>query len=166
LKSNSDYINWNIIEEHLCFKLHENAKKFYSHIIKEHNSHHIIKFRTKAIIADDFIKSYENPDFINWLADFELNDIELYNIIQNDEQYLCNFFDERFYGWTGGNNFGKRMCIGSFYTDIGDVLIIFNNDTGKFEFNDCGYGYFPKYEDNPWGIIADNTDEFFDGLIT
>ena len=39
--------------------------------------------------------------------------------------------DYIFSEWTGGNDFGHRAFIGQFYVNIGEILILFNNDTGK-----------------------------------
>ena len=67
-----------------------------------------------------------------------------------------------FTDWTGGNDFGHRALIGAIVTNMGDFLVLFNNDTGNVEWMDCGYGYFDVYEENPNGIIADSVDAFFD----
>lgn len=70
--------------------------------------------------------------------------------------------------WTGGNDFGHRALIGTIDTDMGEFLILFNNDTGNIEWNDCGYGHFDIYEENPNGIISNNIEEFLlklDGRI-
>ena len=50
--------------------------------------------------------------------------------------------------------------LGTIDTDMGEFLILFNNDTGNIEWNDCGYGHFEVYEENPNGIIANSIDEF------
>ena len=50
----------------------------------------------------------------------------------------------------------------SFYINIGQITLIFNNDTGRFQWVDFGWGYCDVYEDNPYGIIADTAQEFLD----
>jgi hypothetical protein len=50
----------------------------------------------------------------------------------------------------------------NFYFNIGEILILFNNDTGKIEWIDCGYGYFDIYEENPNGILANSIQEFLE----
>ena len=39
--------------------------------------------------------------------------------------------------------------------NIGQIPIISNSDTGKFEWAGFSYGYSDVYEENPYGIIAD-----------
>lgn len=62
--------------------------------------------------------------------------------------------------WTGGNDFGRRMLIGTFFLNIGDICIVLNNDTNQVEWVDCGYGYFDVYEENPHGVMAGSIEEF------
>ena len=59
---------------------------------------------------------------------------------------------------------GDRAWIGVIKKDMGDFLILFNNDTGNVEWIDCGYGYFDVYEENPNGIIANDIDGFLSKL--
>ena len=54
--------------------------------------------------------------------------------------------------------------MGNFYTKIGNILILFNNETGKVEWMDCEYGYFNVYEQNPNGVLANTMDEFIEKL--
>lgn len=76
---------------------------------------------------------------------------------------MCRFFQDAFFGdWTGGNDFGHHALIGELLINIGQLYITFNNDTGRFEWVDLGYGYFDVYEENPYGIIADSAQEFLD----
>ncbi len=82
------------------------------------------------------------------------------------ESYTGDFMiliREAFFGdWTGGNDFGHRAYIGEIIINIGQISLVFNNDTGEFEWADFGYGYFDVYSENPYGIVADNTQEFLD----
>ena len=43
---------------------------------------------------------------------------------------------------------------------MGQLSLLFNNDTGEFEWVDFGYGNFDTFCHNPYGIVADNTQEF------
>ena len=52
------------------------------------------------------------------------------------------------------------------WNDVGDILLLFNNDSGAIEWNDPGYGHFEIYENNPYGIFADNIDQFYNKLST
>lgn len=150
-------IDWAAIEKELGFVLHNSLKDIYSRVIAK-KCKGIMKFNPA-----DFVKEYVNME--NWLED--ANDgspnceIELYPITKTDTEYLCAFFREAFFGdWTGGNDFGHRAYIGEIYLNIGQICLIFNNDTGRFEWVDMGYGYFDVYEENPYGIIADSAEEF------
>ena len=74
---------------------------------------------------------------------------------------ILDFIYEAFRGeWTGGNDFGYRAYVGEILINIGQVSLLFNNDTGEFEWVDFGYGNFDTFSDNPYGIVADNTQEF------
>ncbi|MDE6621521.1 MAG: hypothetical protein K2K74_13770, partial [Lachnospiraceae bacterium] len=60
------------------------------------------------------------------------------------------------------NDFGERVFIGDFYTGIGAISIVINNQTNMVEWVvDCGYGHYEKNEKNPHGVLADNIDQFF-----
>ena len=62
--------------------------------------------------------------------------------------------------WTGENDFGHRAYISEILINMGQVSLLFNNDTGEFEWVDFGYGNFDTYCDNPYGIVAEKTQEF------
>lgn len=104
-------------------------------------------------------------------ADMALkNKLEVMEVLKWDEKtclrngdYVCQFVKKAFSGdWIGGNDFGHRAYIRDISLNIGQISIIFNNDTGSFEWVDFGYGYFEIYEENPYGIIADMVQEFLD----
>ena len=82
--------------------------------------------------------------------------------IENCDKFIQSAFKK----WMGDFDMGRRAMIGSFYTDVGDFLLLFNNDTGSIEWNDPGYGHFEVYEDNPYGIFARDIYEFYDKLST
>ena len=163
-------IDWAAVAQAIGFAPHENLKDFYSRILggngRSGSVEGIIKFDPKT-----FVKEYVNKE--NWLADInEINcgrdfcEFELLPIAKNKTEYVCGFFEDAFTGdWTGGNDFGHRAYIGEIIINIGQILLIFNNDTGKFEWVDFGYGYFDVYEENPYGIIADSAQEFLDKFV-
>lgn len=164
-------INWKAVENHLGFELHENLKDLYSRILGGNNRwvnvEGDIKFNPSQLI-----KEWSNPDFEGWLTDDEVNagrnfaEFTLCSLNQTDEEYLCKFFNDSFRGdWTGGNDFGRRAYLGEFLLNIGQICLIFNNDSGRFEWVDFGYGYYEAYEDNPYGVIADNAQEFLDKFV-
>lgn len=156
-------IDWNLVEENIGFKLHDNLKDFYSRILGSKNKSGYISGIIKFNPAE-FVKRYVNKD--NWLNDANGNstcaEFTLCLLKQTDEnKYISDFIQEAFFGeWTGGNDFGHRAYIGEILINMGQVSLLLNNDTGVFEWVDFGYGYFDNYSDNPYGIVADNTQEF------
>lgn len=151
-------IDWIKVEETIGFSLHSDLKKFYSRLLCGEQKKILGKF---FLIEEKFIKKTGNKRFDTW---FSLNECEgdlfyeLYPIKELEKAYIE--IESAFTNWTGGNDFGHRALIGTINTDMGDFLILFNNDTGNVEWNDCGYGYFDIYEENPNGIIANNIEEF------
>lgn len=80
-----------------------------------------------------------------------------------DNEELREFVNAAFFGdRTGGIDFGHRAYIGELLLNIGEISLIFNNDTGSFEWVDFGYGYFEVYEENPYGLVAHSAQEFLD----
>lgn len=156
--SNTLNIDWAAVEENLGFALHAELKSFYSRITAKN-----VKGRMKYDAAE-LVKEYVNRE--DWLvgahADFPNCEFELYPLENTKTDYVCQFFQNAFFGegWTGGNDFGHRAYLGELIINIGQISLIFNNDTGRFEWVDFGYGYFDVYEENPYGIIADSAEEF------
>lgn len=158
-KGNLD-VDWNRVENFLGFRLHENLKDFYSRILCEH-IRGVVDFS-----EEKFIKKTGNQRNDKWFSFNECEGETEYKLIplnslEKAEEFIKYAFEE----WTGGNDFGRRAVIGKFYCNIGDILILLNNDTGKIEWIDCEYGYFDHYEENPNGILADDVQEFLDKLI-
>ena len=163
-------VDWAAVEQELGFAVHDNLKDFYSRVLGrngcKHTAEGVIKFDPKA-----FVK--ENVSRKDWLADIdEVNggrafcEFELIPLAKNGTEYVRGFFKEAFTGdWTGGNDFGHRAYIGEIILNIGQISLVFNNDTGRFEWADFGYGYFDVYEENPYGIIADSAQEFLDKFV-
>lgn len=161
-------IDWNTIEEKMGFKLHNNLKDFYSRILGSKNRSGYIS-GTMKFNPSEFVKRYINKD--NWLDDANgtrtCAQFELYLLKQTDDNYMSEFIQGAFFGdWTGGNDFGHRAYIGEIIINIGQISLLLNNDTGEFEWADFGYGYFDIYSDNPYGVVAESTQEFLDKLAT
>lgn len=164
-KAGTVQIDWQQTEQAVGFELHENFKDLYSRILagKGHKDalRGIMKFNPEVFVKE-YISSKQG-----WLEDAnggrDFCEFTLELISKSDSDYICQFVKEAFSGaWTGGNDFGHRAYIGDISLNIGDISIIFNNDTGKFEWVDFSYGYFEVYEENPYGIIADTAQEFLD----
>ncbi|GAA0787790.1 hypothetical protein [Hathewaya limosa] len=155
-------LDWNSVEEKIGFKLHNNLKNFYSRILGSKNKSGIISGIIK-FNPTEFVNRYANND--NWLDDASVNnsyaEFTLCLLKQTNDNYIWNFIEEAFRGeWTGGNDFGHRAYVGEIIINMGQIALLFNNDTGEFEWVDFGYGSFDTYSDNPYGIVADNTQEF------
>lgn len=154
-------IDWNEVEKHINFKLHDNVKDYFSRAFSNNSIIGSVKFTEK-----DFIKPTGNKRNDTWFSfnrcegkvEFEL---EILKKAENAAFEIENAFNI----WTGGNDFGHRAMIGQFYFNIGQILILINNDTGKVEWLDCGYGYFDIYDENPNGILADDIQEFLNKLV-
>lgn len=152
-------IDWAAVEENLGFALHDNLKDLFSRITAKKVGG-VMKY-----VPSEFVKEYINKE--DWLegsnAGFPNCEFDLWVLENTKTDYVCRFFQDAFFGdWTGGNDFGRRALVGELFINIGQLYITFNNDTGRFEWVDLGYGYFDVYEENPYGIIADGTQEFLD----
>ena len=152
--------DWEEIETELGFQLNEGLKSFYSRAYER-----IIRGEINFKEAD-YIVPTGNDKFDKWFSfnkikgkiEIKLNTIKS----QEDAQTRIN---NAFYEWKGKNDFGQRFLMGNFYTKIGNILILFNNETGKVEWMDCEYGYFNVYEQNPNGVLANTMDEFIEKLF-
>lgn len=156
-------IDWQKAEETIGFSLHSDLKKFYSRLLCGEQK---IISGDFLLNESDFIKPTGNERFDKWYSFNECEGelpYELYPVKELENAHIE--IEVAFTYWTGGNNFGHRACIGSIYTNMGDFLILFNNDTGNIEWIDCGYGHFDVYEENPNGIIANNIEELLMKLL-
>ena len=151
-------INWNDIEEDLEFKLHDNIKDFYSKV-RDTKIKGLINFNKQWVV------SLGNERNDNWLIKLEDDTVEIFLRPLKRADDIFEQIESNFEDWTGGNDFGNRICIGEFsFSSIGQVLILINNDTGNIEWVDCGYGYFEVYEENPNGILANNLQSFLETI--
>ncbi len=149
--------DWNLVESVLGFQVHDGLKNFYSKM--RCNKQRCIQ-GTYHLKDSQFIKP-PNDEFASWieLISGEI-DYELYPLCTPEDD--VSLIQDAFIKWTGGFDMGKRAMIGTFYTDVGeDFLLLFNNDTGSIEWNDPGYGHFEVYEENPYGIFANDIEEFY-----
>ena len=151
--------DWQELEAELGITLHEGLKNFYSKAYER-----IVRGEIK-FTEDDFLVPTGNEKFDKWFSFNKIKgDIEIkLNIIKSQEDATAGM-NNAYYEWKGGNDFGQRFLIGTLYTKIGNILILFNNETGKVEWMDCEYGYFKVYEQNPNGVLANTMDEFIDKL--
>ena len=151
-------IDWEKIEEHMGFAIHKDLKDFYSRDagkdIKDIVDFTEAKFVIKT--GDERNDTWFSFNSCEGKVEYTLE------LLSKNPQDAIDTIDYVFSEWTGGNDFGHRACIGQSYFNIGEILILFNNDTGKIEWIDCGYGYFDIYEENPNGILANSIQEFLE----
>lgn len=149
-------IDWNIVENNLGFKLHANVKDFHSRIVSP-SIDFLVQFQ-----FDKFIKPIGNPKFDAWLSNYRQcifeSELQPLMSLQNIDIEIKYRFE------IGGNS--NRIWIGQFFTDFGEVSILINNDTGNVEWCDFGYGYFEIYEENPYGILSYDVQEFVELLVS
>ena len=155
--TNTIHVDWDEVEKKLTFPLHENVKDFYSRSYGKYVRGAIDFNEEKMLVKTGDSRNDE------WFSKNECEgkvSFQFYLLEENKDSAvrIANDFNE----WTGGNDFGHRVFIGKLYTNIGDILILLNNDTGNVEWIDCGYGYFDVYEENPNGILAHSIDELFE----
>ena len=154
----TENLDWKKIEQETGFPIHQDLKKFYS--VFTGKPHGVVNF-----IEKNFIEKTGNKKFDKW---FSFNhcegNVSYYFFPVTSPQNAAKEVIDAFKEWTGENDWGHRAMIGQFLTNIGDILILFNNDTGKVEWIDCGYGYFDIYEKNPNGILANSMEDFLKKL--
>lgn len=151
-------IDWEKAETHMGFTIHKDLKSFYSRDAGK-DIKGVVDFA-----EEKFIEKTGNERNDTWFSfnhckgkvEYELN------LLPKKPEKMIDAIDYIFSEWTGGNDFGHRAFLGQFYFNIGEILILFNNDTGKIEWMDCGYGYFDVYKENPNGVLANSMQEFLD----
>ena len=153
--------DWSEAEKALGFALHEKYKDLYSRITSDIEIDGIMRFD-----PDKFVKEYVSADD-GWLdganGEREMCDYTLIPVRETGSDYLSGFVKEAFFGeWTGGCSFGRRAYIGELNLNIGQLSLIFNNDTGAFAWVVFEYGYFEIFVVYPYGIVAHSAQEFLD----
>ena len=143
-------IDFSEVEEKLGYNLHQDLKDFYnSYYFKE----------IEGLVLPSQIKPTEK-----WGSWFEFegqnkNISVSLNGIPNREMNLETFIDIKSKDWSGGNEFGRRLYIGSIYDDRDGIILVFNNDTGKIEWIDFEYGQYGNLEEDPNGVLANSLFE-------
>lgn len=131
-------------------------KDFYSRVIRNDQKY----IEGKYFLEESQFAKPPNKEFDSWISliSGELY-FDLYPLGSLD--HYENLVQLAFTRWTGGYNMGKRALIGTIDADVGEILLLFNNDSGVIEWNDPGYGHFEVYEENPYGIFAGDINEFY-----
>lgn len=140
----------------LGFELNKCVTDFYSRVFAS-------KICGEIVIPEEgFIIPIGNKRFDEWFKFNKIKGKTELRLLPCECLYSsAEFIYDSFINWTGGNDFGQRVYIGEFYARIGQISIILNNQTGKVEWVDCGYGHYEKYEKNPHGILAEDIEQFF-----
>ena len=153
-------IAWGKVERLLGFSVHDGIKDFYSRAVCP-SVKGSIDFTEQNFLIPTGVERFDQ-----WFRFHNCegkHEIFLYPL--KDAGRAERLIRDAFFGWTGGNNFGHRVMIGKIYTNIGDILILLNNDTGEAEWIDCGYGHYKTYKKNPNGILAKNLGELCRKLL-
>ncbi len=153
-------IDWENVEKHMGFAIHKDLKDFYSR-----NTGKNIE-GTVNFVQKKFIEKTGNKRNDTWFSFNRCEGTVHYklNLLSAKHKTFADAVDYVFSVWTGGNDFGHRAFLGTLSVKMGEITILFNNDTGKIEWVDFGYGYFDVYEENPNGILANSMQEFFNKL--
>lgn len=152
-------IDWDKVEKSIGYTLHENTKDFFSRITAKKVNGRV------NFVEKDFVIPTNNERNDNWFSFNDCEGMTNYSLYPATSiKNIADFIKKAIEAWTGGNNFGHRIYIGDLYMNIGEILILLNNDTGNIEWIDCSYGYYDVYEENPNGIFANNIQEFLDKL--
>ena len=138
------------VEEKLGFPLHEDLKDYL-------NSSYGINI--EGIILPNQIQPTDK--WGSWFEFEEQNDKISVSLksIENEKIDIESYIEKGFKEWTGGYDFGRRMNIGSLFDSRGDILLVFNNDTGKVEWIDCEWGCFGNLEEDPNGVLVNSIYE-------
>lgn len=153
-------IDWENVEKHMGFAIHKDLKDFYSR-----NTGKDIE-GTVNFVQKKFIEKTGNKRNDTWFSFNRCEGTVHYklNLLSAKHKTFADAVDYVFSVWTGGNDFGHRAFLGTLSVKMGEITILFNNDTGKIEWVDFGYGYFDVYKENPNGILANSMQEFFNKL--
>jgi hypothetical protein len=138
------------VEHKLGFNIHPELKDYF-------NSYHFDVI--EGIIFPSQIKPTDK--WGNWF-EFEGQHKNIFvtlDGIENKDINIERFIEIGFIEWTGGYDFGRRFHIGSLFDNRGDILLVFNNDTGNIEWIDCEWGCYGDLEKDPNGILAESISE-------
>lgn len=142
-------------ETQLGFPLHESVRNFYSRAYAKKVEGQV------NIPAKGFTLPIGNERFDAWFSFNKIKGKAEFRLFPCDSaKGSARFIRASFTDWTGGNDFGERALIGDLFTGIGVISLVINNQTGAVEWVDCEYGQYDIFEENPHGILADDTDSF------
>ncbi|OGO84063.1 MAG: hypothetical protein A2Y22_03355 [Clostridiales bacterium GWD2_32_59] len=147
-------IEFKNVEESIGFELHRNLKEFWNSFCFN---------QIDGILHPSQIKLTEK--WGNWF-DYEGQNeeilITLLGIKVDDD--ISKIVHTRLSSWTGGIDFGKRIELGTIEDTRGDMILVFNNDTGEIEWIDFEYGQFGDLNKDPNGVLADSIEELLELL--
>ena len=148
-------IDWESAEASLGYTLHDGLKSFYSRVICSQQQN----IEGRYFIEESQFAPPPNAEYSTWtelLAGEHYFYLYPLQTMDNYEKAILSAFTK----WTGGFDMGHRALIGSIDASVGEILLLFNNDTGEIEWNDPEYGQFEVYEENPYGIFAEDMEHF------
>lgn len=143
LVENTDFHDFSAIEQELGFKLHPDLQAYFgSYYFDE----------IEGILASSKVPATEK-----WGHWFEFNhEFKLPVSLHGPERGkdMKEQIMRAYQVWTGGYDFGQRFWIGEIFANIGQILLVFNNETGTVEWIDTDYGSFGNLEQDPNGIFT------------
>ncbi|MEK5163914.1 hypothetical protein NYE69_16445 [Paenibacillus sp. FSL R5-0527] len=150
---NTEQVDFSAAERELGFTLHPELQEYYG-------SFYFVEL-------EGVIDESQVPPTDQWENWFEFNkEFKLHIALQGldpsqtmSEQLMYNYT-----AWTGGNDFGQRIWIGSIYANIGEILLVFNNQTGAVEWIDTEYGNFGDLQQDPNGMLTHSITELIQAL--
>lgn len=158
-QSGSVGIDWSRVEEVLEFPVHDDLKAFYSRLACGRVS------GTVHFTESSMLERTGDRRNDTWFSFNECEGDAAYELyLLSSPRDAVRRVKSAFTSWTGGYDFGRRARIGAMFFNIGQVEILFNNDSGRVEWMDAGYGNFENYEENPNGVLAKSVDRFLEKL--
>ena len=177
MKAISDYLNtapdsikidWSAVEEKLGFKIRDELKAFYSRGYYKTEGHANTVCGIFDVSDSTVTIPSGNERFDKWFSSNECED-------SDREIYLRpipatvpaeDFIVAAFRGWRGKElQCGEKAHIGEFDVNIGEILLLFDNETGKVEWADFGFGNFSDFSEIPHGVFANSMDDFVKKML-
>lgn len=145
LFANTEILDFTKVERELGFIIHSDLKEYYASYFFN---------KIEGVIASSQVPLTEK--WGNWFEFNEVDELEITLQGLKKSEDLNEHIMHSFRAWTGDYDFGQRFWIGSIYTNIGTILVLFNNQTGVIEWIDPEYGYFGNLEEDPNGKLTDS----------
>lgn len=152
-EENKEFQDFTSVEKELGFQLHEDMKTYFGSSFFD---------EIKGVLPSSRIPSTEK-----WGHWFEFNEEFALPVTLKGPERGKDLREQILYAfqaWTGGYDFGERFWIGEIDANIGQILLVFNNETGSVEWIDTDYGSFGNLEEDPNGLFAPTLADLIQAL--